>query len=178
MADGFTASIDPTQVVAGLDRLGGQLATHLARSMGVAGGQVLRDEAKLLAPLGTEEGGSIYPGALRNAIYLAFREGPSTGGKVVYSVSWNAKKAPHGHLIEFGHWQYNKVVKIEGGYGGGWFTLPVKRDAPKWIPAHPFLRPALDIAGGRARAAMIERGRERLPELLQATYQPSDEEFV
>ena len=38
-----------------------------------------------------------------------------------YSVSWTAKKAPHGHLLEFGHWQPYVVAKIPGGYGGGYY---------------------------------------------------------
>ena len=182
MADGIHAKMDMSGVLAGLDKLGGSLRESLARSMAVAGGKVIRDEAKLLAPVGTEEGGSIYPGALRDSIYLAFREGPSLSGNVTYSVSWNSKKAPHGHLLEFGHWQPFKVGKIPGGYGGGYYTLKgvpnPKQGDDRWVPAHAFLRPALDSAGARAKQAMIERGRERLPELLQGAYQPPDEDFV
>jgi len=177
-ADGFHAQVDMRGVLAGLDLLAGPIANHLARSMAVAGGQVLRDEAKLLVPVGTEEGGSIYPGALRDAIYLAYKDSGSTGKNIRYSVSWNAKKAPHGHLVEFGHWQIYKVAKIPGGYGGGYYTTKIKLDAPKWTPAYPFLRPALDSAGPRARAAMLERGSQRLPELLQGAYQPPDEDFI
>src|SRR5574337_933078 len=96
MADGIHAKTDLSSVQAGLAKLAGPLRESLARSMAVAGGKVLRDEAKLLAPVGTEEGGSIHPGALRNAIYLAFKDSGSTGKNIRYSVSWNAKKAPHG----------------------------------------------------------------------------------
>lgn len=167
----FGAKADVASAFAGLDRLSGEMATHLARSMAVAGGKVLRDEAKLLAPVGGDmsvtarlPGESNRPGTLRDAIYLAYREGPSVSGNVVYSVSWNSKKAPHGHLVEFGHWQTN-VAYI--GEDGEWHTdTNRKLSAPKWIPAHPFLRPALDSAGQRAVDAMIARGRERLAELL------------
>lgn len=162
MADTFEFKSDVKSALSGLDRLAGDMATHLARSMCVAGGKVIRDEAKLLAPVGTEEGGSIHPGALRDSIYLAFKDG-SDGKNVRYSVSWNAKKAPHGHLLEFGHWQPYVVAKIAGG---GYYSTKIKKDAPTWTPAHPFLRPALDSAGARATQAMIARGRERLPELL------------
>src|SRR5574337_746439 len=116
MADGIHAKTDLSSVQAGLAKLAGPLRESLARSMAVAGGKVLRDEAKLLAPVGTEEGGSIHPGALRNAIYMAFKDSGSTGKDIRYSVSWNAKKAPHGHLVEFGHWQPYVVAKIPGGY--------------------------------------------------------------
>ena len=169
MADAIQAKADVKSVLAGLDKLGGEVATHLARSMAVAGGKVLRDEAKLLAPVGKEEGGSIYPGALRDSIYLAFKDSGSSMKEIRYSVSWNAKKAPHGHLLEFGHWQPYVVAKIPGGYGGGYYSTKIKKDVPTWTPAHPFLRPALDSAGTRAQAAMIERGRQRLPELLAGT---------
>ena len=94
----------------------------------------------------------------------------------MYSVTWNAKKAPHGHLIEFGHWRYNKVVNgypkkslkpgIKRGNGPQDHAGPGALEYPVWTPAHPFLRPALDSAGARAMQAMIARGRERLPELL------------
>jgi len=34
------------------------------------------------------------------------------------------------------------------------------------------------VAGAQAVQAMIDRGRERLPELLRDLYQPADEDFV
>ncbi len=156
MSDGFKADVDLSSVQAGLARLSGPLRESLARSMAVAGGKVLRDEAKLLAPKDS--------GLLASAIYLAYRDGKSTKDNVVYSVTWNASKAPHGHLLEFGHWQNYASYK---GADGQWYTnknAPLA--TPKWVPAHPFLRPALDSAGARAKDAMIQRGRERLPELL------------
>lgn len=157
-----------------LDKIGGPLRTKLARSMGVAGGTVLRDEAKLRAPVGTAEGGSITPGLLQSAIYLAFRDQASNEKVVVYSVTWNSKTAPHGHLAEFGHWQTHAAYK---GVDGEWHR-GAKLAQPKWVAAHPFLRPTIDAAGERAKAAMIERGRERLPELLRDIYTPADEEFM
>ncbi len=159
------SSVDLTEVFRGLDGLDA-IKTRLARSMAVAGGSRVRDEAKARAPVGTEEGGSIHPGALRDAIYLAFSPEKSVDVQIVYRVSWNSKKAPHGHLLEFGHWQPYKVAKINGGYGGGWYTTNVLRDSPKWTPAVPFLRPALDATRDSMRTAMIQRGRERLPELI------------
>jgi HK97 gp10 family phage protein len=168
MADGFNAKADTTGAFAGLDGLKGPLATKLARSMAVAGGTVYRDEAILLAPKES--------GLLKSAIYLAFKEARSNDEKVTYSITWNAKKAPHGHLLEFGHWQDFATYK---GSDGKWYTnKDVRLAQPKWIPAHPFLRPALNTAKDRAQRAMIERGKERLPELLRDAYQPPDEDFV
>jgi HK97 gp10 family phage protein len=54
-----------------------------------------------------------------------------------YRVSWNKKKAPHGHLIEFG---------------------------TSRTPAYPFIRPAFDHIG-RAIKAGQERMSERLGEV-------------
>jgi len=114
--------------------------------------------AKLRAP--------VESGALRGAIYLAYREGKSTETTVVYAVTWNSRKAPHGHLQEFGHWA------VQGGKRGKGGT------ETSWVPAKPFLRPAFEASLGRMSQAMMERGRERLAELLRDMYTPRDEEFV
>lgn len=164
-------NVDLKQVMAGLDKLGSpKLRESLARSMAVAGGTVLRDEAKRWAPVGTD---SITPGLLKSAIYLAYRDGESHGGVHKYRVSWNAKKAPHGHLVEFGHWQNYVVFQLPNG---DWYTDVTKPLAqPKWVAAKPFMRPAYDVAKGDAQRAMIQRGKERLPELLRDLYNDSAE---
>lgn len=149
------AGVDMSGWLEGLAKLGGPLKESLARSMGVAGGQVIRDEAKLQAP--------VDDGTLQDAIYLVFKDGKSDEHQVTYSVTWNKKKAPHGHLQEFGHWQPYVTVKLPNGE---WITTKQLLPSPKWIPANPFLRPAFDAAAGRAQKAMVDRGRERLPELL------------
>lgn len=159
---------DFSSALAGLDRLNGPVKHQLARSMGVAAGQVYRDEAKARAPVGDqgpEEGISPYPGALRDSIYLAYAEEKSTEAQEVYSISWNKNIAPHGYWMEFGHWRVNVLVPI--GTGGLWVATKERLDAPKWVPAHPFMRPALN-AGPRAAAAAMARGRVRLAELLTA----------
>ena len=148
--------VDVSSVLAGLRSLGNEKMVSLARSMGVAGGKVLRDEAKARAP--------VESGGLRDALYLAFKDGKSTEAKVIYSVTWNAKKAPHGHLLEFGHWQPYTVVRTKDGRFYTDKSKPLS--APKWVPAHSFLRPAYMGAAGRALQAMQARGRERLAEIL------------
>jgi HK97 gp10 family phage protein len=150
-----SAKLDVSGWTKALDKLAGEKRVSLARSMCVAGGKVFEAEAKLQAP--------VKDGVLQNAIYLAFKDAESTAERVKYSVSWNHRKAPHGHLIEFGHWQPYKVVKLPNG---DWFTTKEKLPSPKWISAKPFLRPAYDMAKERAVQAMIERGKQRLPELL------------
>lgn len=161
-----SVSFDTSGWIKGLENLKGPLRESLARSMAVAGGKVLRDEAKRWAP--------VEDGVLKSAIYLAHKEGKSNDQFVTYSISWNARLAPHGHLLEFGHWQPFQVIYnyAKGGFqtlakgkGGGPRAVPQK-GGPKWVGAKPFLRPAFDVANGRAKDAMIERGRQRLPELL------------
>ena len=159
------AKTDFYSALAGLEKLAGPLKTKLARSMAVAAGKEFRDEARRRAPIGE---GSDMPGTLKESIYLAYREGKTTERQVVYSVSWNSRLAPHGHLVEFGHWRINKLMPI--GAGGLWVATKERLDSPKWVPAHPFLRPAMDAKRNAAAEAGIERGRVRLAELLSGKH--------
>lgn len=161
--------VDFSEVFARLDGLAGVAKEHLPRSMAVAAGKVFRDEAKARAPIfdGSKalKGGANVarpprPGLLRDAIYLAYSESrslPQTG-VATYSVTWNSAKAPHGHLLEFGHWRMNV---IRGGY-----PRTERLENPKWVPAHPFLRPAYDAVINIAIQAGLDRGRERMAEIL------------
>lgn len=161
------AKTDVSSAFAGLDRLSTLLKTKVARSMGVASGTVFRDEAKRRAPIGVhgpDEGISPYPGAIRESIYLAYREGRSTDDEVVYSISWNSRIAPHAHWAEFGHWRINELVPI--GTAGLWIATKDRLPAPKWVPAQPFMRPALEAMRNVAAQEGIERGKVRLAELL------------
>lgn len=148
------ATVDDSSALAGLDMLRGELRVSLARSMGVAGGEVIRDEAKVRA--GEETG------RWKASFYLAFRDGESTEARVVYAVSWNSRIAPHGHLQEFGHWQTHQAIKLPNG---DWISGD-RLANPKWQPANPALRPAYEATKQRAQVAMLERARVRLPELL------------
>lgn len=158
MGEFIDAQVDFSDAIRGLERLR-EVRVSLARSMGVAGGQIFRDEAKVLAP--------VKDGILRDSIYLAYRDARSTGDQITYSITWNHSKAPHGHLIEFGHWQPFKVISLPDG---SFVTTGVRLSAPKWTPAQPFLRPAYTSSLVRARNAMIERARQRLPELLKGGF--------
>lgn len=158
MADGTSMKIDTAGFGVLLEKLSGPLRESLARSMAVAGGEVVRDEAKMRAPQGPT-------GKLAAAIYLAFRDRYSNDKQVQYSVTWNSSKAPHGHLVEFGYWQIYPVMLLDDGT---WITNPkVRLKHPKWVAAHPFLRPAYEASIGRAMQAMLDRARQRLPELLR-----------
>lgn len=107
-----------------------------ARPAAQAGAQILYDAVKRNA--------AAIPGPsgkLAAAIYQAFSRDQSVGGLSVYHVSWNARKAPHGHLVEYGHLQRYQVVWSEKQQR--YITLKNRPLAtPKPVPARPFVRPA------------------------------------
>lgn len=154
-----SGSIDTSDVLAGLDVLAGPLRESLLRSGLVAAGTVIRDEAEVRVPVET--------GRLKSALYLAYSPERSLNGQQVYGVSWRKSffgGARHGHLVEFGHWQPYKVIRKADGTFVTDKSRPLAQ--PKWVPAKPFLRPAMDAAGARAVDAAATRMRVRLPELL------------
>lgn len=158
-----------------LDGLAEVAKQHLPRSMAVAAGKVYRDEAKARAPIydqsdslmaaGVEFTTPRIPGTLRDAIYLAYAEARSAPqiGMATYSVTWNSAKAPHGHLVEFGHMGTNLLVR---GKGGKFVPTNAKLLKPVRIPGKPFLRPAYDAMSSTAMRAAMDRGRERMAEVL------------
>lgn len=133
-----------------------------------AGAQVLYDAVlKNVNALGKKSGN------LAGSIYQAFSPENSGEKSATYHISWNASKAPHGHLVEFGHIQR---YAVHLGDDGKWYTLvrPSMRDKPKpkrrasqaekdayyvireggprQIAAQPFVRPAYYRQGEAIRA--------------------------
>lgn len=94
-------------------------------------------------------------GNLAEAIYQAFSEENSQEGttgyqRATYHVSWNAKKAPHGQLVEFGHMQKFKAYI---GKDGKWYTnKKAPLPTPVQVPARPFVRPAMSQSNEAAKA--------------------------
>jgi HK97 gp10 family phage protein len=121
MANSFSIKFDASGLSAELDKLG-QDAAEAVRPAAQAGAQVLYDEVKVRVPVRT--------GTLSQSIYQVFSKDNSASKNAVYHISWNAKKAPHGHLVEFG---------------------------TSRAPARPFLRPAYDAAVASALKAANER---------------------
>lgn len=127
MANSLTVKTDLSGAMAGLDAIV-EASNKAVRPAAQAGAQVLYDEVLMRVPVAakvkTKKGGrKILPGALKAAIYQAFSKDNSGTDHATYHVSWNYKKAPHGHLVEFG---------------------------TSTAPAHPFLRPSFDAVGDRA----------------------------
>ena len=98
------------------------------RPASYAGAQVYYREVKMHVPRDS--------GLLADSIYMAHSEDNSTPGMhETYHVSWNKKRAPHGHLQEFG---------------------------TSRMAARPFLRPAYEAAKGRAQAEIMKTFREHM----------------
>ena len=173
--------IDMSEVMAGFKKL--EAAKEpIARAMGVAMGQEVRDEAKVRAPvLKPEDQGydQQQPGTLRDAIYLAFddRKHILNPSSYTYTVSWNSRRAPHGHLKEFGFEQRYRVAR--GATTGLWYTplsgtkaakgrnagFP-RPDGPLVIAPEPFLGPAFDMMQPRLLSIAIEAGGIKFTEVV------------
>lgn len=116
-----------------------------ARPAAQAGAQVIYDQVRInVGAIGHKTGN------LSRSIYQVFSKDHSSQGAATYHISWNARKAPHGHLVEFGHIQKYKVYM---GKDGKWHTNKRAPIAPKHVAARPFLRPALDRSEDALRAA-------------------------
>ena len=134
MGKSFKITFDPRLLNQQLDKMGAG-AIAAARPAAQAGAQVLYDEVK-------QNVGRIKKktGNLDASIYQVYSKDNSTEVKATYHISWNARKAPHGHLVEYGHLMTRKAYI---GSDGKWYTSQVKIE-PKLVGARPFFRPAYD----------------------------------
>lgn len=115
-------------------------------------------------------------GNLLGAIYQAYSARNSGTGRATYHVSWNPRKAPHGHLVEHGHIQ--RYVSYVGSDGNLYTAIrpgmskkprPKRRaplaekdayyvtlPAPKQVAATAFMRRAAGRADQAEAAAVAE----------------------
>lgn len=162
------STVDMSEVLKGLDKL---IATKesVARAMGVAMGQDVRDEAKIRAPVLKPENVGLdnqRPFVLRDAIYVAYdkRAGVLNSDSYRYTVSWNSKRAPHGHLAEFGHWMpYQYALTTDGRY---YTPKPLQPNAGFFVAAQPFLGPAFDAKVGSLNRVAAAAGAAKLKEMM------------
>lgn len=145
--------------------LGGDIAGDLAkfteaiqgkaaRAGAFAAATVLYDEMSVRVP--TDEG------TLKGALYRWHDEDQSADGKQVFAVGVNKRKAPHWHLVEYGHWRHYRLIKI----GDAWVTLRNRPlDTPEWVPASPYIRPSFDAKISSALLA----AKQRMVDVLQET---------
>lgn len=124
MASNVSMKFDTSGINSALDKLNDGINGQV-RPAAQAGAQELYDEVKTnVAKLGRKTGN------LDASIYQVFSKDNSPDGRATYHVSWNAKKAPHGHLLEYG---------------------------TRRAPAYPFLRPAYDAKAKQALEAAKEK---------------------
>lgn len=101
----FSIKFDAAGLNGALDELA-KGAAEQVRPAAQAGAQVLYDEVQARVPVKakatTRKGKVLPPGALKASIYQVYSKDNSGSRHATYHVSWNAKKAPHGHLVEFG----------------------------------------------------------------------------
>ena len=163
-------TVDLREVFAGLDKLSG-MKESIARTMGAAMGEVVRDEAKERAPVldptnaGTD---NQVPGLLKRSIYLAYddRRRMLNNNAYRYTVSWNSRLAPHGHLLEFGHWMPFMAIRTAEGL----WTTDVNRPLPGngfFVQAVPFLGPAFDAKLSTLHSVAVSAGTRRFTELTK-----------
>lgn len=96
-------------IALGLDELARNVQEKVLMTGVAAMAKVIYDEVLQNVP--------VKSGTLKASIYRVYSPERSSDQRKTYRVSWNKKKAPHGHLIEFG---------------------------TSRAPAHPFVRPAFD----------------------------------
>jgi len=89
-----------------------EAAEAAARPAAQAAAQVLYDEVKRNVAAIPKKTGN-----LDRSIYQVFSTSLSSPGVATYHISWNHRKAPHGHLVEFGHIQrYVSYIGSDGNY--------------------------------------------------------------
>jgi len=165
--DGISLTFDG-DLGAALANLEERLISEVVRPVARAGALVFYEEARQLvpvyqgAPIKRKNGVQTKPGQLRDAIYHVYADQMFTDHHAVYRVSWNARKAPHGHLVEYGHWRTNRIVRT----ATGWAATSERLATPVRVPAVGFMR----RAGDRAEAAvdaMRKRAVEKIAEVLR-----------
>lgn len=146
----FNLSIDMSAFESEMEQLADR-AEKAARPAAQAGAQVLYERVKVnVAALGRKTGN------LNSSIYQAYSANNSDEGKATYHVSWNATKAPHGHLVEWGYIKRWQSIMINGK----WVTLKNRPLAtPVQVPGKAFMRRAKDaipMAEEAMRAKFLE----------------------
>lgn len=122
MSRGFAIGVDLGDL--GMDALADG-AEAVVRPAAQAGAQVFYNQVRAnVGRLGR------ITGNLARSIYQVYSADNSRPGVAQYHISWNQRKAPHGHLVEFGHVQ-RYVVYIDKR--GQWKTLvrPEMRGKPR-----------------------------------------------
>lgn len=134
-----------------------------------AGGKIIRDEARRLAPKGDREslGGKNRPGQLRRAIKLVVRRTRQKNVRRVVVLVSSIEAGINPHWIEYGT---APIRKAKGGFL--YFQIGgklIRKKSVRGVSKRPFMRPAADNNASRVRDTIaaelgpaIRREAERL----------------
>jgi hypothetical protein len=155
---GIKVSADVSRSIEFLDAIPAEVE-RAARPAAEDGARVLHDAVKRnIAGIGKKSGN------LARAIYMVYSKDRSGPLSPEFHISWSARRAPHGHLVEFGHVQRYAAYIDKAG---NWKTAirPEKKGTPppnrkkssraamdayyvplpggpRLVGARPFIRPA------------------------------------
>lgn len=168
MARGSNSLIAPVDL-SGLESLMQELgdeAEQVVRPAAQAAIQVLYDAVKSNVAAIPRVSGN-----LARSIYQAYSEENSGPTLATYHLSWNAKTAPHGGLVEYGYWQrysyrpdgMGPMVQagMEGRRKPGSRASRAQKDAyyvprpggPVYVPGKAFMRRAMSSFGAASEAS-------------------------
>lgn len=174
MTDSVTIEIDGLdKLLADLKAFPQAVTTRVLRGAAATGASVIRKEAIIRAPqsTGPVEEGHPPPGTLKKAIYQVRMTQECTPTREVFKVDVRRGKraqsvgksgrnldAFYASWVEFGHYaraphELKKTAKAAARAAG----------TVKWIPARPFMRPALQAKGEEAIKAMRDYIQQNIP---------------
>lgn len=159
------------ELAAALKELPDNIARNGLRAAVSAGAKVVRDEAK--SRIGSDPQNDT--GTLKRSLYQKqIRELSGLGrqtffvgvrqGKNYQSVGKKGRSqdAYYGKWVEFGHFSRSMKNANRGQRNNAALEAAVRSGKVRWVPGHPFLRPAFEMSRGRAIDAMAAKLRERL----------------
>lgn len=151
-----------------LRKLGGEDMTRALRSGVYAAAKVLYTDMLLRVP--------IHEGGLVDAIYHWHDDKLSTATRQVYRIGPNKAKAPHWHLVEYGHWRRNVVYRDKRT--GRMIATRKRLEVPVWVPAYPYIRPTYDGMIGNAMSAAKIRLKQRVGEFMRGVRGSADPDIA
>lgn len=146
--------VDLAQLEAALQR-DIEACEQMARPVAQAGAQVFYDAVRQNVARRRKRTGNLL-----SSIYQVYSLDKSAESRATYHVSWNARKAPHGHLVEFGYLQRYRV-SFDAASGRFITHKEQPLPEPRHIAAKPFIRPA-QARGPEALDAMVKKYLELL----------------
>lgn len=138
-----TASMRSSLVDA-VHEFGQKVTGEPLRRAAAAGAVVLYDEMRTRVP--------VREGTLKDSIYRYWVRRDGDSERQTYYIGPNKAKAPHWHLVEYGHMRINVVFRDE--VTGELIVTKRRLPAPAWVPAQPYIRPAFDARAADAVQAM------------------------